>query len=270
MNEAIIIAINKVEEVVLESGNAGDLQYFIYHKKRFIKMAETVLIKCKPNSLILDIGSHYLHSSLLLHFLGFRVHSMDVENFWNIEFVKERAAKYDLYPIIENSLETLHSCAEKQDTYNLILFTEILEHITFNPINFWKKIYDVLKNNSIIYITTPNSLTLFNIARTLKRIFFLQGIGTDINSIFGNVTYGHHWKEYSTAEIKKYFTNLSDGFTIECEKYFYKSYTKNNSKNKLIAAFVKLNNLIPYFREEIEVVVHVNKNSTWKLIAPNY
>lgn len=270
MKEEIMLSINKVEQIVKNSGNAGDLQYFNYHKKRFIKMAQTVTQKCNPDELVLDIGSHYLHSSLLLIFLGFKVHSMDVEDFWNIEFVKQRALNNNIIPIVENNLEKLNSCSDKKDFYDIILFTEILEHITFNPINFWKKIFTILKNKGCIYITTPNSLTLFNIVRTLKKIFLLQSIGIDLNSIFNNVTYGHHWKEYSSSELKKYFHTLSDGFTVDCKKYFYKTYPQNNFKLKAIATLIKLGNLIPFFREEIGIFITINKSFSWKIKPPNY
>lgn len=268
--QAIILAIEQVEQIVCETGNEQDLSYFKFHRLRFFRMAKSITAICTPGQVVLDIGSHYLHSSLILTFLGYKVHSMDVSEFWNIGFVKDRAEKYNLIPVVENNLETLESCQTKSDVYDLILFTEILEHITFNPINFWKNIYRILKNKGLIYITTPNSLTIFNISRTLLHLILLKGVGQDIDSIFRNVTYGHHWKEYSSSEIRKYFKKMNDGFTVTIRKYAYKQFPIQNLKDRLRKIFLDLGNLIPYFRGEIEAVIEVDKSKKWLIESPEY
>lgn len=269
-DEAIVLAIEKVEQIVIATGNEQDLAYFNFHKNRFLRMARSIAKICKTGQVLLDIGSHYLHSSLILTFLGYKVHSMDVTEFWSIDFVKERAEKYDLVPVIEDNLESLGSCLHKSDEYDLILFTEILEHITFNPINFWKQLHRILKNKGVIYITTPNSLTFFSITRTLLHLIQLKGIGQDIDSIFRNVTYGHHWKEYSSAEIRKYFRKMNDGFSVEISKYSYKQFPIKNLKDRLRAIFLEFGNLVPYFRGEIEAVIRVNKSGEWLIHPPEY
>lgn len=268
--EAIALAIDKVEQIVIATGNEQDLTYFYFHRKRFARMATSISKICEPGQLILDIGSHYLHSSLILTFLGYRVHSMDVSAFWEIDFVRQRAEKYNLLPVIENNLEKLESCQNQSNEYNLILFTEIFEHITFNPINFWKNIYRILKNNGLIYITTPNSLTLFSIARTLLHLVQLKGIGQDIDAIFRNVTYGHHWKEYSSFEIRKYFKKMNDGFSVEIRKYSFKYFPITNFQDRVRRALMILGNLIPYFKGEIEAIITVDKSKEWLIKSPDY
>ena len=149
-------------------------------------------------------------------------------------------------------------------------FTEIFEHITFNPISFWQKIHATIKNNGIIYITTPNSLTLYNIARTIINIARFRGIGLDTDSIFRHATYGHHWKEYSSYEIKKYFKDMNDGFQVELKKYFFKVYPTDTLKGRIRALLVRGGNRLPYFRDEIEAVIRVDKSKEWKLPTPGY
>ena len=151
--DKITDALQKVEQVVVASGNQNDFSYFRFHEKRFKKMAETITSICEPGSLVLDIGSHFLHSSLLLTFLGYHVRPMDVQELWDIPLIQQRAASHGLTGIIENTLEKLTACADSRDTYDVILFTEIFEHITFNPISFWQKIHATIKDNGIIYIT---------------------------------------------------------------------------------------------------------------------
>ena len=268
--QEILLALEKVAQIVSASGNNQDLTYFTFHKKRFLRMAKTITKQCKPGQKVLDMGSHYLHSSLLLSFLGYQVHSMDVQAFWNIEMVQERASEFGLFPVVENNLETLESCSGKTEDYDVILFTEILEHITFNPVNFWKNIYRILRNQGIIYITTPNSLTLYSIFRTMFRMIQLKGIGLDTESIFSQVTYGHHWKEYSAFEIRKYFTALCDGFQVSIDKYFYKTYPTHNLKSIARYLLVYLSNRLPFFRGEIEAVITLKKPADWKVEPPGY
>lgn len=268
--DKITDALQKVEQVVVASGNPSDLSYFRFHEKRFKKMAETIISISEPGCLVLDIGSHFLHSSLLLTFLGYRVQPMDVKELWDIPLIQQRAASHGLSGIIENNLEKLAASASSPDTYDVILFTEIFEHITFNPISFWQKIHTTIKNNGIIYITTPNSLTLYNIARTITNMARFRGIGLDTDSIFRHATYGHHWKEYSSYEIKKYFKDMNDGFQVELKKYFFKMYPTDTLKDRIRALLVRGGNRLPYFRDEIEAVIRVDKSKEWKLPTPGY
>lgn len=263
-------ALAKVESIVMESSNENDHTYFIFHKARYRKMAEKITQICQPGSLVLDIGSHFLHSSLILSVLGYQVTPMDVQEFWELDYIKQRAAAHGLTPVIENNLEKMPGISAQENMYDLILFTEIFEHITFNPIDFWKRIHSIVKNDGIIYITTPNSLTLYGMVKTLINLIRFKGIGIDVNAIFGTVTYGHHWKEYSTREIKAYFSKMNDGFQVTMRKFYYKSYVSDSFKSWLRILLINIGNRIPYFRDAIEVVVRVNKSYAWKIDTPAY
>ena len=268
--ESVETALDKVEAIVNSSGNGLDIEYFRFHRKRFARMANTLLKKAAPGALVLDIGSHYLHSSLLLQYLGYRVHAMDVGAFTELTLVKERAISHQVFTTIENDLTTLSSIKDNTDEYDVVLFTEILEHITFNPIDFWKHIHRLLKDKGIIYITTPNSLTIYNLIKTLKNLVLLKGIGINVNMIFEYVTYGHHWKEYSASEIRKYFGYLSEGFKVEIKTYRYKYFPSIDFKWRIRNLFYNIGNTIPFFRDELEAVVELDKSKPWKAVAPKY
>jgi len=264
-------ALLKVEQIVQLANNNNDLAYFQYHRKRFLKMGESVTAICPSGATVLDIGSHYLHSSLLLHFLGYKVTCMDVGEFCNLPFIRERIATHQLTQIEENNLEKLSSLATEQNQYDLILFTEIFEHITFNPIGFWKRIHTIIKPNGNIYITTPNSITLYSIVKNLSQLLRLRGIGMDIKAIFPTVTYGHHWKEYSAYEMRTYFHLLNEGFQLKISKFCYKPNEGLGSIKSPFSIFLeKLGNRIYFFKEAMEVIVTVNKTTPWKVDIPEY
>jgi 2-polyprenyl-6-hydroxyphenyl methylase/3-demethylubiquinone-9 3-methyltransferase len=269
--EMVKEALAEIEKIVTESNVQNDITYFNYHRRRFQLMGETVLSITPPGSTILDIGSHYLHTSLLFKLLGYNVTPMDVSAFGNLDFVQERAQKNGLSITIEDNLEKMHQLSQVDNYFDLIIFAEIFEHITFNPISFWKRIHELIKHNGKIYLTTPNSITIYAIARTLYNLLSFKGIGIGVNDIFAYVTYGHHWKEYSAYEIHRYFKLLNEGFAVTTKKITYKPPTKSTSLRGLgRALLISVSNAIPYFREAIEAVVQVDKSHAWKIEPPVY
>ena len=102
----------KLENEIFDPNNSIDNEkiYFNFHKnrfKRFDNFLNNITINKPHIKKVLDIGSHYLHNSVLLSLRDFNVDSMDVSEFWNLDFVKNRSKKYDLNPIIENKLSEL-------------------------------------------------------------------------------------------------------------------------------------------------------------------
>ena len=268
--QEILQALAKVDDIVRAANNRSDISYFKFHKKRYLRMARSIAAKVPIGTLVLNIGSHYLHTSLLFKFLGYEVYSMDVGFFWELDFVKERAEAHHLSEIIENDLETFKSHKDISDKYDVVLFAEILEHITFNPVLFWKRVYSILKPAGIIYISTPNSLNLYNIARTLARIITFRGVGLPIGSIFANVTYGHHWKEYSVWEIRKYFQMLSGDFHVSTSFYHYRKPGFQGFSSSVFLILSAIGNALYFTSDEIEAIVTVEKKGRWKLESPEY
>lgn len=233
-------------------------------------MAKSMTKHVPRGQKILEIGSHYLHSSMLLSKLGYSIYASDVETFITRDFVKERAEAHDIVLFQENDLEALSSQKDIENEYDVLLFTEIMEHITFNPINFWKQIYRVLKPESLIYISTPNGLSLTAILRAFANILSFRGIGIGVGQIFENVTYGHHWKMYSAFEIRRYFRALSDDFTIKIRKYSYDTIDRRNTYSFLWTTINWLGNKTYFLATDLEAIVKLKKSGSWKIEPPNY
>ena len=263
-------------EISLNSKEGSkDREYFEFHKNRFKRFDKFLdsLDQRIPNPdrkiRVLEIGSHYLHTSILLANRSFEVDAMDVEEFWGLEFVQERAGKYALNSIVENDISRLKSFRDVYDKYDLVVFTEILEHITFNPIQFWRLVYQILKPEGIIYISTPNAFALPNYVRAIKNALGFKSIGITVDDIFSKVTYGHHWKEYSAKEIKKYFEALSPDFAVEVNPYNYKNYDLK-SPYLMFKLLSKLGNMTKIFADDLEVIVQLKHKNTWGIDEPEY
>lgn len=260
--------VKTIESEIFELNQPSEVEYFRFHKRRYERFesflgtyypVDSRSVKLKA----LDIGSHYLHSSMILSEMDFEVDGMDVSVFWDMDFVKNRGSKFGITPIIENNLANMPGFQSDHDKYDLIVFTEIFEHITFNPIQLWKTIYQILKPGGKIYISTPNSLALANWARNFKNLITLQSVGITVDDIISKVTYGHHWKEYSALEIKSYFETLSDDFQVTINPYHYKEH-ELKSPYLVFKLLSKLGNLTTKFAEELEVIVELKEKKSWK------
>lgn len=266
--------IQGIAQEILSSGNQNEIEYFNFHKRRYERFESFLNIHFSqksnnPKLKVLDIGSHYLHSSMILANLDFNVDGMDVSEFWKMEFVKSRGERYGIHPVVEDDLSGMSAFEHVTDKYDLVVFTEIMEHITFNPIMFWKRIYQILKPGGKIYLSTPNAFALPNYVRNLKNLLFMKSIGITVEDILSKVTYGHHWKEYSAQEIKIYFQKLSPDFEVMIHPYYYSNY-ELKPPHFLFKLLSRIGNKTQRFAGDLEVIVTLRQKSRWTIREPEY
>lgn len=263
----------QAEGIIASANNEADIYYFKFHKNRYAHTLRAVLNLLPAGSLVVDVGSHYLHQSLLLRLAGYRVIGVDVPVFSTINFIAERAKNNQIENLALPQLENGLPAEIKADSIDLILFTEIFEHITFNPVLMWRSMYEKLTVGGKIYISTPNSLNLFSWVNHLKNLLFFQSVGLHSDGIFGTVTYGHHWKEYSAYEVKRYFKQLSPDFSVKINYYHYRN--ENKSQKQMKYAFAeKIRNIGNFFggvlSEEMEIVVFLPQKTVFLRTTPSY
>lgn len=204
-------------QALIEEHGPTDAAYLKGHFERFIGTFRQFSEHWSPrqDSHVLDIGAHWLHQSVLFSRAGFRVTGADFPVTLELEGVRALAAANGIELLVYDEIATggaFDSIAD--DSVDVVLFTEILEHITFNPVAFWEGLYRVLKVGARIVVTTPNFYNRGGRAWQWKR--FLSGFGSGIDNleILRTPTYGHHWKEYTRKEVCHYFCALSPDFHI--------------------------------------------------------
>ncbi len=252
MNAALDLAatIDTLTKLVVAQ-RGGDEHYFRDQLPRYSRTAARIKALRPSPCRVLDIGSHYLHQGVLLRCLGHEVCGIDVALFAEADFVQDRARTFGIDNITVNALEAGNFLTEHEGRFDLIVFTEILEHITFNPVRFWRRVYELMAPGAIVYLSTPNALRPAAWSRSMLGLLALRGIGLSIDEILGNVTYGHHWKEYSAAEIRRYFSMLSPDFSVTTSWY-----SSDLSDGRGIKAHLKkLLATVPCLRSDIEAVV---------------
>lgn len=229
----------------------GDDTYFRNQLPRYTRTIRRIQELRPPPCRVLDIGSHYLHQSVLLSELGYEVTGIDIALFTGASFVQERAGSFGIRNSAVNALEAGDFLVGQDGRFDLIVFTEILEHITFNPIRFWGRVYELLSPSGMVYLSTPNALRPAAWSRQMRNLLSFRGIGLSLDEIMGNVTYGHHWKEYSAREVHQYFAMLSSDFSVTTHWYSSDLGRDPSIKTRLKALLA----LVPCFRSDIEALI---------------
>lgn len=203
-------------EIVTEYGPTGE-EYLVDHFARFRGTVINFLADwpLERGSRVLDVGAHWLHQAVLLARCGFSVTAADFPATLGLEGIQSLAKAHGISLLLFEEISTGKAFADIPDSsMDVVFFTEILEHITFNPVEFWKAIYRVLKPGGRIVLTTPNYYRKGGHAWQMRRFLSGSGAGIHINEILGTQTYGHHWKEFSRKEVSDYFCSLSPDFVI--------------------------------------------------------
>ncbi len=94
----------------------------------------------------------------------------------------------------------------EDDHFDVVLFCEIIEHLTSDPLVAMREIKRVLKPDGVLILTTPNVNRLENVAKMIE--------GENIYDPYsGYGAYGRHNREYNKDELRQLLTYL--GFDVD-------------------------------------------------------
>lgn len=162
---------------------------------------------------VLDIGAHWLHQALFYAIEGFDISALDLPGTLERPEVRALAQAHGMRLLPNSDLEHPTALAAiAEDTFDLVLLTEVVEHLAFNPVAMWQEIYRVMRPGARIVLTTPNYYALRSSLRRWLRALRRDGGGVAVRDVLGVNTLGHHWKEYSMRELQDYFGLLSPDF----------------------------------------------------------
>ncbi|MCM2315917.1 MAG: methyltransferase domain-containing protein [Thermoanaerobaculia bacterium] len=206
----------ELSQVIEEMVGAGgtDIGYLRAHFRRFRRTKE-LFEETWPNrgGRVLDIGAHWLHQAYLYARDGYEVTAADFGSTLALENVQRLASSRRIRLVVYDEIESGSAFETIDDSsFDVILFTEILEHLTFNPVAMWRQIHRMLSPGGRIVITTPNYYALRGRLWDARRFARRLGGGIPVDEILRTPTYGHHWKEYSLREVIRYFSLLSPDF----------------------------------------------------------
>lgn len=247
MDNQINTILNEVEKNIK---NEQEQQYFWTHSERYRfilkKIVETRSFASLLPEIALDIGCYPYHLGQALEDLGFTVYGISGEH----------------EPIKDNPrIKTVNIETEKfpfaDGQFDLVLWTEVLEHLLRTPKIPLREIKRVLKKDGVCIITTPNVL------RSINRFSLLFGKTIYPSAIsfydekVGDASFNfRHNREYKMKELEELL--VESGFKIKDKEYFvsYTPFRKRQIPDGLIIKTGKVCNfllmkLIPSWRDTL-------------------
>ena len=191
----------------------GERRYFAQQSPRYDYVLRFLRAQPRPARL-LDIGSHVLHFGMAASQLGFDVWGCDVEHFARPPLNAARQQRYGIAEVRPCDL-ACDPLPYDDASFEIVNFTEILEHLNFNPLPVLKEIYRVLVPGGMVMISTPN------MARLGARLRALAGRNPfpSLEMLCNGSSYALHWREYTMAEVA---TLLGwSNFDVTKRAYFY-------------------------------------------------
>ena len=184
--------------------------YVETHSRRFYETLR-LLPDLKPQARVLELGAvPYYLTILLRKYVGFDVDPLSFFEFETSERTTHRLENAETQELYDFDYAPLN--VEKDvfpsadDTYDLVLCCELLEHLLINPSHMLYEIHRVLKPGGYLLLSTPNILRWGNVFSLLK--------GRNISDCYhGNGIYGRHNREYSKREVSQLLE--ANSFSIE-------------------------------------------------------
>ena len=252
-------------------GDSG-AEYLRRHFPRFAATKQRLLshLNRAAGNQVLDVGAHWLHQTVLYAIDGFAVTALDLPTTLDADSVRALAQAHSIMLLPNAELE--HPAALRgiaDNTFDIVLFTEVIEHLAFNPVAMWREIYRVMKPGARIVITTPNYHALRTRIRQWWRAIHGLGAGVDVEHVLRLHTLGHHWKEYSRRELERYFTLLSPDFS--CQNFAYVEAFRPSATRKVGTGLVLLlERLIPFVRPDLYVEVELTRKAAGIVVEPHW
>ena len=225
--------------------------YLNFSLDRFLKTLELIPEDIGGKSRVLELGaSPYFMSLLLKKKLNC---SLDFGNYFGSDKkVKTKEVLVSGAFSERHVMEFRHFNVErdrfpfKDNTYDMVLFCEIIEHLTVNPVHSLVQINRILKKGGYLVITTPNVLRYENILKLL--------IGANVHDHYsGYGAHGRHNREYTPSELRL----LVEGMGFEVVRL----YTKVTGSMKIEGFSIKK------FRRFIQLLTTNNRGSNIFLLA---
>lgn len=190
--------------------------YVRYHRYRLAYDLMMVHQWANPPALILEVGSAPFILTLALNKMGYKVVGIDIDPDRFSHFIAN-------YKLDVRKLDIERTPLPFPDeTFDLILFNEVFEHLRINPIITMTQMRRLLKSQGNLFLSTPNLRSL----RGIWMLFFHHKGGHVTTGIYEEYKklelFGHmgHVREYTAKEVSTFLARIG----IETRQTIYRFY----------------------------------------------
>lgn len=170
--------------------------------KRFMHTLD--LLPPVPGLHVLELGANpylftllmqrlYRYDLTLANFIGQNIYSTEQgrgnQRIWSEQYAEDHTFAFDSF-----NLE-LSDYPYPDESFDLLLFCEILEHLVVDPLPVFTRLRRVLKPGGMLLVTTPNAVRLANVA------LVLAGSNPFDRYHPQNGVYGRHNREFTVPEL---------------------------------------------------------------------
>ncbi|TVR83694.1 MAG: class I SAM-dependent methyltransferase [Chitinophagaceae bacterium] len=229
-----------------ESINNWAVNYYDQFLERFIEDIELVEKYSPKNGHILDIGSAPFYTTYLLREKGFQIQAIDINPENYKPFINQTGLE-----VHKTNIET-EKLPFEDSTFDVILFSEVFEHLRIDLINTMSEFKRVLKPGGILLLSTPN---FFEIEKLFNLIF--KGRTAPIYEEYKLLQehgFMGHVREYTAKDVKIFMEKLG----YQCLKTHYRGKAPfNKGIKRYMRAFV--HRIFPRFRKWFLLVLKNEK-----------
>jgi len=190
---------NLIRQAISEPFPPWEQEYLDYHAARFVDTLD--LLGPGEGKRLLDVGAFPGHLTLAVQAVGYQVDALTgpdesargLQNFTtrlsNHQISVVRAdVEFDPFPFPDQS-------------FDVILAAEIIEHLPFNPYHMLHESFRVLKPTGRIVLSTPNLTKLDNLLRFAIGRTIHPDIRLPFHKTFKSILTGRHIREYTAEEL---------------------------------------------------------------------
>ncbi len=220
--DAAIAELANFDLVVSEeaASAAGPSHYLRDHRHEYVRTVRDIMRVRPPEGevKVLEIGAFFGAVCMALSSLGYAVTAADIAEYIELP---EQVTRYARHGIATKGvrLEDFRLPFE-DESFDVLVMCEVLEHLNFNPLPLIKEINRVLKPGGLFYLSLPN------FARAKNRLLILRGKapGVSVDEFYEQLDPASvmiangHWREYTMAEVKRLLEPM--GFRLQEHYYF--------------------------------------------------
>jgi SAM-dependent methyltransferase len=145
------------------------LEYYVYHRKRFLEMMNGLAfiersLECSLN--ILEIGSIFTTKIIRELFPDAKISTLDALGadeigYGGVYMLKDIVNNHYQIDLVRDKIENID--IDKGKKFDIILLCEVVEHLLLNPAKLFKFILRQMSSGGYLYITTPNAFKKSNV-----------------------------------------------------------------------------------------------------------